>query len=50
MKMAGHSWESLLINKDGKRNKPYLEREMGKRQCRKHSNDLQEPNFIMSYW
>ena len=36
--MADLSLESLLqINKDGIRNKPYLEREIARTLCRKHS-------------
>ena len=49
--MADHSLESLLqINKDGIRNKPYLEREIAETLCRKHSIDLQGNNIIMSSW
>ena len=44
--MADPSLESLmLINKDGIRNKPYLEIEIAGTLCRKHYNDLQGPNI-----
>ena len=49
--MADHSLESLLqIKKDGLINKPYLEIEIAETLSRKHSNDLQGPNIIMSSW
>ena len=49
--MADHSLESLLqIKKDGLINKPYLEIEIAETLSRKHSNVLQEPNIIMSFW
>ena len=47
--MADHSLESLLqIKKDGLINKPYLEIEIAETLRRKHSNDFQGPNIIMS--
>ena len=47
--MADHSLESLLqINKDGIRNKPYLEIEIAETIGRKHPNGLQGPNIIIS--
>ena len=49
--MADHSLESLLqINKDGIRNKPYLEREIAETLCGKRLIDLQGINIIMSSW
>ena len=43
--MADPTLESLLqINKDARRNKLCLEREMGEKLSRQHSNNLQGPN------
>ena len=49
--MAEHLLEGLLqIEKDGKRKKLYLEKEITETFGRKNSNDLQGPNIIMSSW
>ena len=56
--MADLSLESLLqINKDGIRNKPYLEREIAKTLWRKHSiallsqtSKVEEKNVSLVFW